>query len=53
MGVLYVVPGVVVIAKVVAGREPVQALFGLPIGVTIAWFYIRSGIKTKVPPEKP
>jgi hypothetical protein len=37
----------VVIAEVVAGKEPVQALFGLPIGATIAWFFIRSGIKTK------
>jgi len=52
VGMIYVVCGTVVIAEVVTGREPLEALFGLPIGAILAWFWIRSGIKTKVPPEQ-
>ena len=49
-GMLYVWAAVFGIVEVVTGREPVQALVGLPIGLLFAWFFLRAAIRVKVPP---
>ncbi|MCU1341327.1 MAG: hypothetical protein JWN92_750 [Candidatus Acidoferrum typicum] len=49
---LYIVVGVFIIVGVAARKERVEALYGLPAGVIIIWFLLRTAIKTKVPPKK-
>jgi hypothetical protein len=51
-GVVYIVVGIFIIVEVAARKELVQALYGLPIGVIIAWLLFRAVTKTKVPPKQ-
>jgi hypothetical protein len=46
---VYIVVGVFIIAGVATGKERVEALYGLPVGVLITWFLLRTAIKIKVP----
>jgi hypothetical protein len=50
LGLLYIGSAVFGIAEVVTGKEPLQSLIGLPIGALLAWFYIRTALRVKVPP---
>jgi len=49
-GVFYVGVAVFGIAEVATGREPIQALVGLPIGLLFAWVFLRAAVRVKVPP---
>lgn len=49
-GVFYVAVAVFGIAEVATGREPIQTLIGLPIGLLFAWFFLRAAARVKVPP---
>jgi hypothetical protein len=49
-GMLYVGAAVLGIVEVATGREPIQALVGLPIGLLFAWFLLRAAIRVRVPP---
>jgi hypothetical protein len=51
-GVVYIVVGIFIIVEVAVRKEPVQVLYGLPIGVIIAWLLFRAVTKTKVPPKQ-
>jgi len=51
LGLIYVGCGVYAIAEVVTGREPIQILVGLPIGGLLAWFYLRTAFRVKIPPQ--
>jgi heme A synthase len=48
-GAIYVAGAVIGVLEVATGREPIQALIGLPIGVCIAWLYLRTALKIKIP----
>ena len=48
-GLLYAVCAVYSIAQVAIGDLPIQSLIGLPIGAALAWFYIRSALRVKIP----
>lgn len=52
LAMVYLVVGVVIIAGVALGKERVEALYGLPMGVLIIWFLLRTAFKTKVPPKQ-
>ena len=49
---VYIVVGVLIIVGVAARKEPVEALYGLPVGLIIIWLLIRAALKTKAPPEQ-
>jgi heme A synthase len=53
LGMIYVAAAVFGIVEVATGREPIQALIGLPIGATFAWLYLRAAVKVGVPPGPP
>jgi hypothetical protein len=48
----YIAVGVFIIVGVAAGKERVEALYGLPMGVIIIWYLLRSAFKIKVPPKQ-
>jgi len=50
LGLLYVGCAVFGIAEVVTGREPKESLIGLPIAALLAWLYLRTAMRVKVPP---
>jgi hypothetical protein len=50
---LYILNAANVIFKVVAGRQPIQMLLGLPIPLLIAWYLVRRARRVKVPPYAP
>jgi hypothetical protein len=50
--VVYVVVGVFIIVGVAAGKERVEALYGLPMGVLVIWYLLRTAFKIKVPPKQ-
>ena len=37
--------------QVLTGKEPPQALIGLPIVVVISWVYVRAALRVNVPPK--
>jgi hypothetical protein len=49
--VLYACSTVFGVFEVATGREPIQALAGLPVVVVLSWAYIRMVLKVKVPPS--
>ena len=49
--IVYIVVGVFIIVGVVARKERVEALYGLPVGVIVIWLLLRTAIKTKVRPR--
>jgi cell division protein FtsW (lipid II flippase) len=48
---LYACSAVYGVVQVATGREPLQALIGLPIVVVISWVYVRAALRVKVPPS--
>jgi hypothetical protein len=50
MGMLYVGSSAFAIELVATGKEPIQTLFGLPFGLLLAWFWLRSATRVKIPP---
>lgn len=50
LGLVYVAAAVFGVAAVLSGKEPKESLIGLPVGVLLAWFYIRAAVGVKVPP---
>ena len=50
LGLIYVGSAVFGIAQVITGKQPLQSLIGLPIGALLAWFYLRTAFRVKVPP---
>ena len=50
-GMIYVACAVLAIVLVATGKEAKELLFGLPIGVAFAWYYLRSALRVKVPTE--
>jgi hypothetical protein len=50
LGLIYVGSAMYGIEEVVSGRAPIQSLVGLPIGAFLAWFYLRTAFRVKVPP---
>jgi hypothetical protein len=50
LGIIYVGAAVFGIEEVVRGKEPIQSLIGLPIGLAFAWFWLRMASRVKVPP---
>lgn len=53
LGWIYLAGVALVIEQVATGQQPIQSLFGLPVGLALAWFWLRSANRVKVPPEKP
>lgn len=51
-GMLYVGVALFGIVEVAIGREPVQMLLGLPIGLLFAWIFLRAAVRVKVPPAQ-
>ena len=51
LGLIYVAAVATGIAGVLSGREPKGSLIDLPIALLLAWFYLRTGIRVKVPPR--
>ena len=51
LGLIYVGCALFGIEEVLTGREPVQSLIGLPIGALLAWFYLSSAFRMKIPPQ--
>jgi hypothetical protein len=47
---MYVGAAVFGIEEVARGKEPIQTLIGLPIGLAFAWFWLRMASRIKVPP---
>jgi hypothetical protein len=47
---IYVGAAVFGIVEVASGQEPIQTLFGLPIGLLFAWWFLRAAVRVKVPP---
>jgi 4-amino-4-deoxy-L-arabinose transferase-like glycosyltransferase len=50
LGLIYVAAVAIGIAGVLSGREPKESLIGLPIALLLAWFWLRTGLRVKVPP---
>ena len=50
LGVIYVGAAVFGIEEVARGKEPIQTLIGLPIGLAFALFWLRMASRVKVPP---
>jgi hypothetical protein len=53
LGGIYLAAVALAIEQVATGQQPIQSLFGLPVGLALAWFWLRSAKRVKVPPEKP
>ena len=53
LGMIYVFGAVFGIEQVATGQQPLQSLIGLPIAVGLAWFWLRSASRVKVPPQTP
>jgi len=51
LGLIYVGAAVFAIVEVATGQEPIQTLFGLPIGLLLAWLWLRQAGKVKIPPS--
>lgn len=51
LGLLYVISAALALGKVIAGKEPVQSLVGLPIGAALAWLFLRAAVRVKLPPS--
>ncbi len=51
LGLIYIAAVVIGIAGVFTGREPKESLIGLPIALVVAWFWLRTGLRVKVPPH--
>ena len=49
-GMIYVGAVVFGIEEVARGKEPIQTLIGLPVGLALAWFLLRMASRVKVPP---
>ena len=49
LGLIYVAAVAMGIAGVLSGREPKESLIGLPIALLLAWFWLRTGPRVKVP----
>jgi len=49
-GLLYIASAVYDVAEVIAGKEPLQSLIGLPIGAALAWLFLKAALRVKVPP---
>jgi len=49
LGLLYVGAAVFGIVEVATGREPIQTLAGLPIGLLFAWLVLRTATRNKDP----
>ena len=49
LGLIYVAVVAIGIAGVLGGREPKESLIGLPIALLLAWFWLRTGLRVKVP----
>ena len=49
LGLIYVAAVAIGIAGVLSGREPKESLIGLPIALLLAWFWLRTGLRVKVP----
>jgi membrane protein implicated in regulation of membrane protease activity len=50
LGMMYLGAAVFGIEEVARGKEPIQTLIGLPIGLALAWFWLRMARRVKVPP---
>jgi threonine/homoserine/homoserine lactone efflux protein len=50
LGMIYVLGAVFGIEQVVTRQQPVQSLFGLPVALFLAWFWLKTASKVKVPP---
>ena len=50
-GLIYVFGAIFGTYEAVTGNQPIQSLIGLPIVLLLAWFYVRSALKLKVPPQ--
>jgi hypothetical protein len=49
-GLVYACGAVIGTVLVLTGKEPKEALIGLPIAALLCWTYIRAAIRLKVPP---
>jgi hypothetical protein len=50
-GSLYLACSTYGIVQVAMGKQPAQSLIGLPIGLLIAWVFLRTAIRVNVPPR--
>ena len=50
-GTIYACAALFVIVEVGTGKEPIQALSGLPIGLLLVWWYFRAAARVKIPPN--
>ena len=51
LGLIYLAAMAIGIADVLSGREPKETLIGLPIALLLAWFWLGTGLRVKVPPH--
>ena len=51
LGLMYVAAMAIGIAGVLSGSERKESLIGLPIAFLLAWFWLRTGLRVKVPPR--
>jgi 4-amino-4-deoxy-L-arabinose transferase-like glycosyltransferase len=51
LGLIYVAAVAIGVAGVLDGSEPKESLIGLPIALALAWFWLRTGFRVKVPPR--
>lgn len=51
LGLIYVAAVVIGVGEVLSGREPKESLIGLPIALLLAWFWLKTGLRVKVPPR--
>lgn len=51
LGLIYVAAVAIGIGGVLSGIEPKESLIGLPIALLLAWFWLRTGLRVKVPPR--
>jgi len=51
LGIVYIVGCLFGIFHVATGSEPPITLIGLPIGATLAWFWIKQASNVKIPPS--
>jgi hypothetical protein len=49
LGGVYVAGAINAIIQVLSGNQPLEALVGLPIGALLAWFYLRTAFRVKLP----
>ena len=51
LGAFYIFAAINGIVEVVRGRVPLRALIGLPIGLTFAWWYLKTASRIKLQPK--